>query len=222
MNYEIKKGSTVISSGSDTTDSNGQVAVTYTGTGVGDVDIVFKYGSLLQETYEVEDCIDYQPLTSNADESKWTIPSAVKSSSIYGYSSDGWKFGNASSYSRIIHQTSLTFPFSMEFKLTELNSTSSGDGVLIFIYSNGSTPNFGIGHDRNGWWLGTTSNRSNDSFTSGDVIRVEYGTSNSVKLFKNNVQIVTGTHSVTGPTNVEFHTGNSRYCRIKNFKVKAL
>lgn len=176
---------------------------------------------LLQETYAIEDCIDYQPLTSNAHQSRWNVPSAVSSSSIFGYSDNGWKFGNASSYSRIIHQTSLTFPFSVEFTLTELNSTTSGDGVMQWIYSNGSTPNYGAGHNRANWWLGNENNHVSDTFTAGDVIRIEWGTS-TAKLFKNNVQLLTGSHSVTAPTNVEFHTGSNRYCRIKNFKIKAL
>lgn len=56
LNYVIKHGSTTITTGSDTTDSNGEISFTYSATGVGDVNIEISYGILLQETYEVQDC----------------------------------------------------------------------------------------------------------------------------------------------------------------------
>ena len=59
LSYSVKKGSTVISSGSGTTDSNGQVSMTYQSTGVGDVTVEFDFGVLLQERYELEDCWKY-------------------------------------------------------------------------------------------------------------------------------------------------------------------
>jgi len=59
LNYQIKHGSTVIDSGTKTTDSNGEATITYTGSGVGDVDIVVSYGTLLQETFVIQDCYLY-------------------------------------------------------------------------------------------------------------------------------------------------------------------
>lgn len=41
----------------------------------------------------------------------WDIPSAVSSSSTFGYSSDGWKFGNVSSYQHIYLNKSISVGF---------------------------------------------------------------------------------------------------------------
>jgi len=57
LSYNVKHGSTTLDTGSATTDSNGQISVSYTGTAVGQVDFEFSYGNFLQETYEVLDCL---------------------------------------------------------------------------------------------------------------------------------------------------------------------
>ena len=68
----MKHGNTVISSGTKTTNSSGQATISYTGTGVGDVDIVVSYGTLLQETYELLDAIFYDKAISSDYNSNWT------------------------------------------------------------------------------------------------------------------------------------------------------
>ncbi|MBQ2653066.1 MAG: leucine-rich repeat protein [Methanobrevibacter sp.] len=65
LSYQLKHGSTVISSGSDVTDSNGEVDITYTGTAVGQVDVIVSYGMLLQETFVCYDCFRVQTGTIN-------------------------------------------------------------------------------------------------------------------------------------------------------------
>ena len=55
--YTIKHGSTTISSGSDTTDNDGQISFTYTSSGIGDVTVEVQFGTSLQETYGIEDCL---------------------------------------------------------------------------------------------------------------------------------------------------------------------
>ena len=59
LNYQIKHGSTVIASGSDTTDTNGEISFNYVGTGIGDIEVIISYGSLLQETFVLQDCWKY-------------------------------------------------------------------------------------------------------------------------------------------------------------------
>lgn len=71
LNYQVKYGNTVISSGTKTTNSSGQATISYVGTGVGDVDIVVSYGTLLQETYELQDC-NFHDLASQSNLSKYT------------------------------------------------------------------------------------------------------------------------------------------------------
>ena len=43
LSYQIKHGSTIITSGSDTTDTNGEIQFTYVGTAIGDVTIIVSY-----------------------------------------------------------------------------------------------------------------------------------------------------------------------------------
>lgn len=78
LSYQVKHGSTVLDSGSGTTDSNGQISISYTGTGIGDIDIIVKLdGSYIQETFVVEDCILYrETLSSNITD--LTLPSEYK------------------------------------------------------------------------------------------------------------------------------------------------
>lgn len=57
LSYKILHGSTVIDSGSDTTNNQGKITITYTGTAIGEVDLVISYGMLLQETFVLYDCI---------------------------------------------------------------------------------------------------------------------------------------------------------------------
>ena len=76
--YIIKHGDTIIDERmTSATDSNGQTSITYVGDGVGDVDIIVSYGSDIQETFVVEDCIVYrETLASNITD--LTLPSEYK------------------------------------------------------------------------------------------------------------------------------------------------
>lgn len=78
LNYIIKHGDTIIDERTTSaTDSNGQTSITYVGDGVGDVDIIVSYGSDIQETFVVEDCIVYrETLASNITD--LTLPSEYK------------------------------------------------------------------------------------------------------------------------------------------------
>ena len=71
LSYEIKHGSTTIDSGLDTTDSNGEIDITYTGTGIGEVDIIITYDTL-EETYEILDAIAYDKGTITEHSDIWT------------------------------------------------------------------------------------------------------------------------------------------------------
>ena len=86
LSYQIKHGSTIIDSGTDTTDPNGEITISYTGTGVGKVDVIVSYGSLLSETYDVLDAIFYDDGVSGTN-TKWDILFVTKS-----LESNGLKF----------------------------------------------------------------------------------------------------------------------------------
>lgn len=79
LNYEIKHGDTVLDSGSGITNSNGQITINYTGTGVGDIDVVVTYGNLLQETFAIEDCYHFDLSTYSSNHTyDWSLPSTFK------------------------------------------------------------------------------------------------------------------------------------------------
>ena len=66
LTYEIKHGDTVIDTGSDTTDLDGQIRIDYVGTGIGDVDVNVTYThlpTLLEKTYVIEINKYYNPGT---------------------------------------------------------------------------------------------------------------------------------------------------------------
>lgn len=77
LSYSAKHGSTDVASGTlARTNNNGQTSVSYTGTGIGDVDFTFNYnanGTLLQETYTIEDCLKYIESGSNTVNGWYTI-----------------------------------------------------------------------------------------------------------------------------------------------------
>lgn len=77
INYEIKHGSTVIDADSDFTNNSGQITISYTGTGVGDISIIASFGSSAEETFTVEDCLVYrETLSSNITD--LTLPAKYK------------------------------------------------------------------------------------------------------------------------------------------------
>ena len=91
LSYQVKYGSTVLDSGSGTTDSNGQISISYTGTGIGDIDVIVKLDdSSLQETFTIEDCVVYrETLSSNITDltlpAKYTLEFDMPSTSNSTY-----------------------------------------------------------------------------------------------------------------------------------------
>lgn len=77
INYEIKHGSTIIDADSDFTNNSGQISISYTGTGIGDVDIIFSFGSSVEETFVVQDCILYRE-TLSTNITDLTLPAKYK------------------------------------------------------------------------------------------------------------------------------------------------
>lgn len=72
LNYNVKHGSTTLDTGSATTNSNGQISVSYTGTAIGQVDVVVSYGSLLQETFVLYDSLFVDDITKTYSQNGWS------------------------------------------------------------------------------------------------------------------------------------------------------
>lgn len=77
IGYQIKHGSTIIDADSDFTNNSGQITISYTGTGVGDVDIIVIFSATVQETFTVEDCIVYRE-TLSTNITDLTLPAKYK------------------------------------------------------------------------------------------------------------------------------------------------
>ena len=146
LNYTIKHGATTITSGTKTTNNQGQATIQYTGTGIGDVDVIVSYGSLLQETYEIYDCtyIDYA-ITGNKN-TKW-VNQLVSGGSCYTVTVDSTGTllvknvnGNYAP-STVANSTSwqdrllINEPYVVEFDLVEVNASG---GVFRMYYNNSS------------------------------------------------------------------------------------
>lgn len=226
LDYEIKHGNTTISTGTTSaTNANGQTTISYTGTSIGDVEVIISMADMsLEETYVIEDCIDYQPMVSNVHQSRWTIPSQITSSSIFGYSSDGWKYGNASSYSTMYCNTILpSYPFSIEFTVHSKNylapniliENGNGDYMGFVQYGDGM-----ISYLQGGAGM-STGNLYYSNF-SNSKIRLEI-TSSSFKTYVDDVLIDTRSHNFNNTNSrVRMDTGTNRWAVIKDFKIKAL
>ena len=209
--------------GVDVTDSNGEATVGYVSKGAGDLNIKVECMNL-QETYEVQDCKWYDPMTSESNH--WNIPSAVRSSSIFGYSNDGWKFGNASSYSNIPSDYTITPSFAVEFTITDYN-VPSGNPQPIFLMknNNGDYIGFYYSYESKIYFLnnggGLYPSNHNVSLPKPSHIRLEI-TSNGLKMYLNDNFVTEKGHSISGELFFVFETSSNRMSQIKDFKVKPL
>ena len=218
--YKYVDGTNDVLLGSDVTDSNGEASYSYASTGVGDVGLYAKVRSLVSKTYTIEDCIDYQPMTSNAHQSRWTIPSAVTSASIFGYSSAGWKFGNASSYSSISAVESQDLPYSIEFTVTDRYASNEPQPIFGAYFGSNYLM---VNCDLNSVVINVNGSRTtySHSYTLPFTVRFEL-TSTTVGVYIDDVLIGSKTHSLTGNPVPTFQTGTNRWNVIKDYKIKPL
>ena len=90
------------SMGTATTDSNGVATKSYASAGVGDVSFTAEVGSLVSETYIIEDCFQYASQVSIASFNNWENP-------------DGITFGTSSPYITLSGNNNklLIFPYTL-------------------------------------------------------------------------------------------------------------
>ena len=199
------------------TDATGKADKIYTSAGVGDISFYASCGTFVSKTYSLEDCMDYQAMTDNSKQSRWTIPSAVTSSSIFGYSSAGWKFGNASSYSAISLNNGVSLPCSIEFYISSVANTANYQPITIL--KNGETTIQALlGDDDNTIFMG---DNIRIGIPANTLIRLELET-NTQRLYVNDILKSTKTKTLPISSPFEFHTGVNRMIELKEFKIKPL
>lgn len=219
--YKYVDGTNDVLLGSDVTDSNGEASYTYASAGIGDFEVYAKVRGLESESCSIEDCLDYQPMTTNAHQSRWSIPSAVTSSSIFGYSSDGWKFGNASSYSTISAVDNQTLPYSMEFTVTNRYNKDNNPSPIFGAYFGSNYLMVACSSNNIVIYVNGSQTTYAYSYPSTFTVRMEI-TSNTISVYIDDVLIGSETHSFTGNSVPTFQTGVNRWNVIKDYKIKPL
>ncbi|MBR3141330.1 MAG: hypothetical protein IKF11_10810, partial [Methanobrevibacter sp.] len=149
----------------------------------------------------------------------WSVPSAVSSSSIYGFSSNGWRFGNASSFSTIPLNFEVAYPFIIEYEVvsrqnapTQILMNSNNQYIGWYYYTD-------YGFTNNGGGMSTSS--VTGTLTSG-LIKMEV-TATNFRLLVDDVEITSRPHTLNG-NGLKFcyQTGTNRENIIKNFKIESL
>lgn len=208
--YKTSDNSVVTTLTADT-DSTGLATVSYYGQGTGDLYIQAEC-TFVSETYAIEDCIDYQAMTDNSKQSRWTIPSTVRTNE---FSSNGWKYGNATSFTFIdLNNQSYTTNYSVEATVNAVNG--NGAYIIYFENSNAQRQYLLLQPDK----FGLTGSESTRTFVSDETYRLEY-TADKLKLYINDNLIKTVSHS-NGNAKIRLATGTSRYAIIRDFKIKPL
>ena len=180
--------------------------IQFSGKDAGDLYIQGNTIGIISNVINIEDCIDAQELTTNAKASRWTIPSHVQTS----YSSNGWTYGNASSYVRMELNTDLSnkIPLSISFDLTQCTSNALDFVCLgVELYSGSNKI----------WWGGGT-------YIQGLVtpINIEFRLySDRTELFIDDTYISSKSFNYTTDP-LKLGTGSSRSATIKNLKIKPL
>jgi len=201
LNYIINHGSTTIDSGSVTTGNDGTASISYVGTGVGDVSVEVSYSTLLQKTYELEDCDIYDTTehTKSYSTTKFETIASITDLSDVSISLD---------------LKTTTYNYSCVFGIG-YNSESDQIGF-------GTTDTVGrIYRTLNG-----INNHLNYSqFNQNNVyynLRFER-TGNTLKTYLNNVLIDTSTdNEISTFTYLNFGSWRTKTIYYKNLKVKAL
>ena len=217
LSYTVKHGSTTIDSGSDTTDSNGEISFSYTATGIGDVDIEVSYSSLLQEIFVIQDCFYNSAMTSS--DNHWTIPSSAGVS----YSSDVMKL-QGSSFTDCYLEVPITVPSTIEFDL--IDYTGANPYQMYFFNSTKTDRKFQIYRSDASYtivdYYNSSSNRTYYTIPKGSHVKIQFN-SNSVELYVDDTLILTkSNYSMVSPFIFGVATGGSRSTTYKNIKVKAL
>ena len=198
LSYVIKHGTTTISTGSDTTDTNGEISFTYSATGVGDVTVEVDYDSLLQETFVIEDCDYYADST--------------KISTWNNVSSDGTQF-KVSTYSIGLSN----FSVEMKFNTIDAQIMVGNQSTWLGGISLANTPYYLYTHSSSG---GTVTDTISNPVTS-DVWRIEVeGT--TIRLYRNDKLYITKTNcKVDYPKTLRLYP-QGKSASVDYVKVKAL
>ncbi len=176
---------------------------------------------LLIETYSIEDCYKFDPLTSDKN-----LFSVTSGSATINYSNDGVTItGNTSTETHIV--ADFTLPES-DYEITyDVNAiTTASDGYTLHI----CFEDLLLGHTLNGFYVRKIS-------VSGDIwggassynppctmkLEVKGTTTKTIAVYRNNTQIETTLTGINKTGVMQFLSyANGRGLTLKNLKIKPL
>ena len=221
-NYTVTFNLNGISIGTSNTNNEGVAVKTYNSQGIGDITFTAKASNIISNQILIEDCIDYEPLTSNKDADKWVIDENLSVT----YNDNGFRFGfgeNVTITNRLTYIPTFNRSISLEFTLTDYEvgeRASTGAGLYFRITSNGSTPTSNIITAFNtGKTRVVNCNTFDYSFVKGATYRIEY-TPSTTSLYEGNKLLGTCTSRSEFPIQLEFNPTRYVYMSLKDFKIK--
>ena len=221
IKYIFSQGTVYIDCiGHGLSDSNGEVDVSYASQGIGDISFYAKSGSLVSETYDIEDCIDYDALTSASD--KWTIPSNAGTR----YTNNGMTL-TASSWADLYFNNPINTPCSFEFDLIDYSASSSNTPYFAFYlwnavkstrliqFTNGNNNKLSLQQ------YGGTTNETNYTSPKNSHIRLEIN-NNKLTAYVDDIEKISYTYNMPSEWILGIASGANRSLTWKNMKIKPL
>lgn len=177
FNKVDSQGTIISQLGTGTTDSNGQASYTYTSVGAGDVRIRADVGSLVTESFVVQDLYLYDECTS--EKHTW---SKLGTNCSYSFSSNGLYVKGTSGGTYLKLDETLPSTYSVEAEVTLLETGASLKGGTF------TCENTFIQASNSNTILIATMNGAeqtiSNTYSVGDTIKIEYDGTN-VKYYKN-------------------------------------
>lgn len=212
VSVEFFNGATSL--GTADTNSSGVATKTYASAGAGDLSFTAKVGSLVSETYSIEDCIWYNPLTSSTDKITWD------SSATVSYSSDGVTYKTSSDKA---NPCTFTVPQNASIEGSVKFSASGGQMPTLHNFWGYKVSASQVAivdlEDSSAWNNKTTASFSTSTNTWYTYKITCEGT--TAKLYINDGLKVTKTLLSQSVYRVNFQSSSSNVT-VKNIKVKPL
>ena len=174
----------------------------------------------VSETYSVEDCLDYDLMTSNSG--KWNIPSAMQSA--ISYNSNGMTVSGLSSGQSMTLKTSYNVPVAVEFDLIASSSSGNYDNASPQLCIDGTLHNHNSITIKPKSLIIQTGNNSG-SFTDHSVSSV-LGTykivmqSTQYSVYLDGTLVATQSNASISSTNFLILSSSNRSFTMKNVKIK--
>ena len=171
----------------------------------------------VSEICSIQDCQFADDMTTATN--KYTISGTLTTNE---HNSDGWKYSAGSLVWIDPNGATLTNSANIEFTPTECYSGYDGNYAPIIIYFENASQTRVYFTLANTFVQMNSSTKTTHSISLNSEYRVEY-TSNTLKCYLGDTLVGSASHSLgTSNIKVRLATGNGRYCRLKNFKVKPL